>query len=201
MGKALMTRLCGNIALVAILAFSVAGCTTSDTGGLFSGFNTAKNNDAPPPPKISDRELSAYCPPVMLRDGTAYYDTYEKGGQNDPARIIYQASLTDTTRTCQHTGGNLVIDVAAAGKIVPGPKVKAGTITMPIRVAVVLGDKVLFSKLEKYPVDVADMNAATQFVFNERGVTVPDASLQSIRIYVGYDEGTPAKSPSKAKNS
>jgi len=199
MGKALMTRLTPNIALAAVLAFSVAGCTTSDTGGLFSGLGGAKNNDAPPPPKISDAELRAACPPVMLREGTAYFDTYEKGGKDDPSRIVYQASLTDTTRSCQHSGGNLVIDVAAAGKVVPGAKVTPGTITMPIRVAVVLGDKVLFSKLEKYPVSITDMNAATQFVFNERGVTVPADNAQAIRIYVGYDEGPVDKG--KAKSS
>jgi len=63
----------------------------------------------------------------------------------------------------------------------------------------VLGDKVLFSKLEKYPVSITDMNAATQFVFNERGVTVPADNAQAIRIYVGYDEGPVDKG--KAKSS
>lgn len=194
MGKALMTRPIGKISAATLLAFSLAGCSTSGTGSMLGNFGLAKNNnDAPPPPKISDVELRSFCPPVQLRDGTAYYNTYERGGKDDPARIVYQASLTDTTRTCQHANGNIVIDVAAAGKIVPGPKVKAGTISMPIRVAVTLGDKVLYSKLEKYPVDVTDMNAATQFVFNERGVTVPDDSAQSIRVYVGYDEGPPKK--------
>lgn len=187
MGKPFVIRLLGNVGISAIVAFSVAACTTSGSGGMFGALK--KKDDAPPPPQISDAALHAYCPPVQLRDGTAYYNTYEKGAKDDPTRIVYQASLTDTTRNCTRANGNLVMDVAAAGKVVPGSKVKAGTITMPIRVAVLKGDKVVFSKLEKYPVEITDMNAATQFIFNEKGVTIPEADAQSVRVYVGYDEG------------
>ncbi|WP_036581244.1 hypothetical protein, partial [Brucella anthropi] len=148
-----------------------------------------------PPPaatgdqRIKESELRAFCPSVSLRDGTAFFNTYEKGGDKDPARVIYQAALTDTTRACQHGAGTMTIDVAAAGKVVPGPKYKSGTITMPIRVAVRQGDQVIYSKLHKQAVTIANGDTATQFVFNDKAITVPTADKNNIQIFVGFDEG------------
>jgi hypothetical protein len=103
--------------------------------------------------------------------------------------VIYQAALTDTTRACQHGAGTMTIDVAAAGKVVPGPKYKSGTITMPIRVAVRQGDQVIYSKLHKQAVTIANGDTATQFVFNDKAITVPTADKNNIQIFVGFDEG------------
>ena len=174
-----------------VLLAALAGCTTSGTdkaadGGSGSSLTTpAATGDQ----RIKESELRAFCPSVSLRDGTAFFNTYEKGGDRDPARVIYQAALTDTTRACQHGAGTMTIDVAAAGKVVPGPKYKSGTITMPIRVAVRQGDQVIYSKLHKQAVTIANGDTATQFVFNDKAITVPTADKNNIQIFVGFDEG------------
>ena len=60
---------------------------------------------------------------------------------------------------------------------------------MPIRVAAVRGDEVLYSQLHKYKVDVASGAAATQFVFEDPSVVIPVPEPNTVQIFVGYDEG------------
>jgi hypothetical protein len=164
-----------------------AGCQSSVAPG--------SNADAPKPPqeKILESELRAYCPGVILRDGTAFYRTYAKGGQDDPTKLAYQAAITDVTRSCTRSNGMMTINIAAAGKVVMGPAGAPGTITMPIRIAVVRGDEVLYSKLHQYQVNVGDKSVATQFVFNDPNVLIPEPQPGSVQVFAGYDEGPPAK--------
>ncbi|TIL48224.1 MAG: hypothetical protein E5Y81_27285, partial [Mesorhizobium sp.] len=56
------------------------------------------------------------------------------GQQDDSAKIVYQASITDVTRDCIRANGSLTMKIAVAGKVVPGPMFSPGTITMPIRI-------------------------------------------------------------------
>ena len=146
------------------------------------------------PGRITDVELRAYCPKVDLREGTAFYRTYEKGGREteDANLVIYQAALSETSRDCKYENGTLTMTVAAAGRVVPGPKGKAGTITMPIRVAVTRGDEVLYSKLSTQEVQIAE-TGATQFVFKDTQVSFPQPTARNIQVFIGYDEGPPAK--------
>ncbi|MFK3666610.1 hypothetical protein ACI2JN_15335 [Ochrobactrum teleogrylli] len=169
-----------------VLLAALAGCTTS-------GSEKPGDMAAEGPKRISASELRAYCPTVTLRDGTAFFSTYAKGGDKDPAQVVYQASLTDVTRSCQYGDGTITIDVAAAGKVVPGPQYKSGTITMPVRVAVRQGDQVVYSKLHKQAVTITNGDTATQFVFNDQGISLPMPDKQNIQIFVGFDEGPNAK--------
>ncbi|ABX61573.1 hypothetical protein C064_00782 [Brucella suis 63/252] len=170
-----------------VLLASLAGCTTSGTeNGANSSLPTKVTSGEK---RISETELRAYCPSVSLRDGTAFFNTYEKGGDKDPERVIYQAALTDTTRSCQYGNGTLTMDIAGAGKVVPGPKYKTGTIVMPIRVAIRQGDQVVYSKLHKQRVSITNPDTATQFVFNDKGVTIPMPDKQNVQIFIGFDEG------------
>ena len=74
------------------------------------------------------------------------------------------------------------------------PKFSPGTITVPIRVAVIQGTDVLYSKLHKQAVSATDGSAATQFVFNDPNVTFPKPTAQNIQVFIGFDEGS-GKSP------
>jgi hypothetical protein len=191
--------------------FAVAGCQSSDGGGLLGvGGNDSKQAVKPEAGKVSQSSLRAYCPKVTLRDGTAYFNTYGSGGrkvasaddsmdsagQNDSANIIYQAAITDVTRDCTHADGTMTLNVAVAGKVVPGPLGKPGAITMPIRIVVMRGADVLYSKLHQYKVQVSDMSAATQFVFSDPAIAVPEPEVANYQVFAGYDEG-PAKAAAK----
>lgn len=167
---------------------AVAGC---QSGGNSNSTTVAADGQAQA--KVTEADLRAYCPPITLREGTAYFNSYAKGGQDDPSKVIHQASITDVTRNCSRAGGMLTINVAVAGKVVPGPAGAAGAVKMPIRVAVVRGEEVLYSKLHNFQTTISDTSSATQFVFNDPAVTIPEPAEQNVRIYAGYDEGPPKK--------
>ncbi|MCC0026245.1 MAG: hypothetical protein R3D65_03255 [Zhengella sp.] len=170
--------------VLGIAAF-LSACQSSDTAGTMDVSGT----DAQPPvAQITQDELEAYCPRVSLREGTAYFSSYEKGGEGQQDKLRYQASIGSVTRSCNYADQGLVMTVGAAGRVVPGPKGAAGTITMPIRVAVVEGDKVLYSKLHEQTVQVSQ-TGATQFIFTDPGVNLPRPSGPNYLVFVGYDEG------------
>ncbi len=173
-------RVCAVCTVMVLLAACQSGSNPLDLG-------LGKKETKPEPEKIDVAILRAYCPKITLRSGTAFYNTYEKGGEQDPDRIIYQAAATDVTRDCQINDGTLTLNVAMAGRVVPGPKGQPGTITMPIRVAVVRGDEVLYSNLYKHDVNIG--STATTFVFSDPNIVIEQPTARNIQIFIGYDEG------------
>ncbi len=201
-----MMRNSGNL-LAKFAVFLAAGavlsaCNTSDTAG---ALNLGGNKEAKvQQERVLASELTGFCPQVTLREGTAFFTTYAKGadredGSKDPALAIYQASITDVTRACSRATGALTINVAVAGRVVPGPKATGASVSLPIRVAIVDGDNVLYSQLQQFQVTVNPSDAATQFVFNDPNGAVPLESAKAIQIFVGFDEGAPKATKTKKK--
>jgi hypothetical protein len=172
------------------LMLAVAGCQSG--GGAKNVLDVGgKQTPVPPPPdgKVKASDLLAYCPRVTLRDGTAYYNSYARGGQDDASKLIYQAAITEVSRDCTRSNGMLMMKVGVAGKVVPGPLGKAGTITMPIRVVVMHGDKVLYSKLHQDKVQISNASAASQFLLTDPDISVPEPTAQDYQVFAGFDEG------------
>lgn len=170
---------------------AIAGCQASDTTSKVSDVSSGQLQ--PPSAKIQESELRAYCPPVSLRDGTAVLRTYARGGQDDPQKLAYQASISDVTRSCTRSDTQMTINVAAAGRVVTGPTGTAGAVTLPIRVVVVRGEDVLYSELHNQQVNITNPSAATQYVFNDPNVVIPIPEPGTIQVFVGYDEGPPSR--------
>ena len=125
---------------------AVAGCQSGDAGGVL-GLGGKKQEKQPEEGKILASELLAYCPKVTLKEDTGYINKYAKGGEDDPAKLSYQASISQVTRSCTRAGGMLTMNVAVAGRVVPGPAGVSGAVTLPIRVVVLHGEEVQYSQL------------------------------------------------------
>jgi hypothetical protein len=180
-----------------IFAVGLSGCSTSS--GTAADPNSPKAQaTAEAQKRITASELLAFCPTVTIREGTSVLANYGKSTDKTPENLIYQASISDQTRSCQPSDGTLTMNVAVAGKIVPGAKFSPGTITLPIRVAVIQGTDVLYSKLIKQAISATDSSAATPFVFNDPNVTFPKPTAQNIQVFIGFDEG-PESTDTKAK--
>lgn len=136
-----------------------------------------------------DTYRSGFCPSVAFREGTTFFRTYERGGDGDPSRVTYQASLAEATRQCRLVDGQLVVNVVAAGRLAAGPKGGPGSLTMPIRVAVVEGDRVLYSQLKRQAATLEGGAATTQFLFSDPDIVLPADVDRRSQIYVGFDEG------------
>jgi len=198
-------------ALLIGLAFAISACQ-SDSARKAADAGTMQ---APPPPTAD--ELAAYCPSVNLRSGTAFYDVYAKGTKKKKAssdetgatgqtsdtgdnsdNVVYQASISQVTRNCKTANGTMTMTIAAAGKIVTGPQGKTGQVTLPIRVAVLRGDQVLYSNLAHYPVEIKSTAAATQFIYTNQSVSFAAPKSHDTLVFVGFDAG-PEKAASRKK--
>ena len=170
---------------------AAAGCQSGDAGGVL-GLGGDKKEKQPEEGKILASELLAYCPKVTLKEDTGYINKYAKGGEDDPAKLTYQASISEVTRSCSRAGGMLTMNVAVAGRVVPGPAGAPGAVTLPIRVVVTHGEEVQYSKLHNYQV-TAGGGQVQQFVFSDPAVTIPNPTDQGIQVFAGFDAGPPKK--------
>ena len=170
---------------------AVAGCQSGDSSDVLNVGGTGQGQTVPEG-KVLQSELRAYCPKVALREGYAFLSSYEKKAEEDPTKLIYQASLATVTRKCTYAPGVINLEVAAAGRVVPGPLATDGTVKMPIRVEARLGDEVVYSNVADFEVAVSKTSGATQFIFNNANVSVP-ADGGTVQVLVGYDLPEKAK--------
>lgn len=179
MNFARTARFCALLGLVAL-----ASCQTAkvkDTLG------SAKPGDE----ELSADDLRAYCPRVTLHEGTAILRTFTKNHKDDPDEMIYQATITDVTRACKYEGGKLYMQVAAAGRVVWGPKgaTGSGSLELPIRVAVKQGEDLPYSRLGKIQVAVPPTGDAQQFIYKDDQIVVPAPTTPNLQVLTGFDEG------------
>jgi hypothetical protein len=198
-------------ALLIGLTFAISACQSD------SPSKTAEAGAVAAPPPPTAEELAAYCPSVNLRSGTAFYDVYARGAKkkkpsadeidasdrtsdtgDNSENVVYQASISQVTRNCKTVGGTMTMTVAAAGKVVTGPQGKTGQISLPIRIAVLRGDQVLYSNLARYPVDIKSTAAATQFIYTNQNVSFAAPKSHDTQVFIGFDAG-PEKAASKKK--
>ncbi len=168
--------------------------TLRDGGAFFSSYG--KGTAAKPKKKKGDAAAQADAAAAAAQTGP---NGQPIDPDHDPSKIIYQASISDMTRDCTHANGQLTMKIAVAGRVVPGPQFAPGTITMPIRIAVQHGNDVLYSQLHQYQVQVTDPSAATQFVFTDANIVVPEPTAQDYQAYAGFDDSKPVAAKGKSK--
>ena len=173
--------------LAVSMAAVLGGCNSSSPGlGLNSSTADAS---AQPTPVV----VQAYCPQIVMRDQNAVYRAYARGGQDNPDKLLYQASFNDATRQCTANETTLTINLVAQGRIVQGPAGTPGSVNLPVLVEVVDGDNVLYSQKVAYPVDVPV--GGTQFIFSKADIQIPNAAggaSRFTRVRLGFDNA-PAK--------
>lgn len=186
-------------AAAAMLPVVLAGCgATEGIGGTFlSGTLTG--------PKEMDPALYAatpVCPLVEVRDGTEFMPVYEGGKKaGDPQTIRFQVAVQRVARDCDFADAGIRVRVGVAGRVLSGQKGATGALTVPIRVAVVVGDRVAYSKVTTTPVNVQAPDYSALFSIVDEGVALSIADSKEATIYVGLDNGADptAKKPAKGK--
>lgn len=133
--------------------------------------------------------VAGKCPQVVIRTEGAVFRTYAKGAKDDPEKLVYQASLAQATRQCTSDGANLGITVAVQGRLVAGPMGGAGKVTLPIRVAVMDGEKTLYSDVTNFTAEIPPGESTAQFVFTDTKISSPGGSGGFTNVYVGFDQG------------
>lgn len=149
-------RLSAAMSLLAV----VAGCNSSNPSDSLAVNPPAAQANAVAP------VVQANCPTVTVLDASAVHRVYAGGAKDDPQKLAYQVSLSDTTRSCTANESTLTVNVLAQGRLVPGPMAKPGRVTVPIRVTVKDGDGEIYGETTNFAIDVPAGSAGTQFIFN-----------------------------------
>ncbi|MGL4489479.1 MAG: hypothetical protein ACRCU5_08550 [Rhizobiaceae bacterium] len=183
--KSIAIKKSAGYGLVLVSLLTLTACNSS------KGTDALDVAPAPAQEKVLASDLVGFCPQVILREGTATTTRYEKGGDGDAARIVFQGSISEVTRACKRTDGGVSITVGVAGKVVAGPKASGEPTTLPIRVAITEGEAVLYSELQNFQVTVVAGQAATQFVFSDPNPLISAANIRAVQVFVGFDEGPP----------
>lgn len=186
-----MGRFVPGLALAGLL-LAVAGCQSGDSGGGsggdgFLGFGGTKQAPQVKEGQVLASELRAFCPRVTVREPEGAINRYAKGGEGDSTKLSFQASITESTRSCNRSSGMLAMQVAVAGRIVPGPAGAPATVTLPIKVSVVRSDgEVLYSKVYNHQVALAG-NQVQQFLYNDTNVVIPIPADGTVAVFAGFD--------------
>ena len=166
------------IAALAALG-ALAACQSAGTGEVLDVSNTGE--------AFTEADLRAYCPRVTLLEGTALLRTYTSGNEGNPDEVVHQAVITDVTRACRYRNGQLFMTVAAAGRVVNGPQGAPGALDLPVRVAIRAGDGLPYSRLGR--LDVTMGGGATQFIYRDDRIVLPEPEARNLVVLVGFDEG------------
>jgi hypothetical protein len=133
------------------------------------------------------------CPTVEIRQGASTFS--QSAGDNGSAALSlrYQANFLRGARECALRGGNVTMKVGIEGRLILGPAGAPGTMTLPVRLAVVregVEPKTIWTKFYMVPVTVPPGESNVVFTHVEEDVSFPMPSVRELDeyvIYVGFD--------------
>eukprot|EP01037_Dinobryon_pediforme_P024923 gene24924-26892_t len=191
----------------------LAGCGDTSVGsGLFKF-------GAQEPPKTEDLAAKyaalPTCPAAQIRYGTETilrYDSPKSGPApkskdptapieppkpNDPDLLRVQINVQRVARECQQIGDTIVARVGAAGRVLGGPRGTAGKIDVPVRIAAVKGDEVIYTAVKVVQVSVEAPDFSADWSLVDEAVSVPAVGSSDTIIYVGLDDKAKVSQPGK----
>jgi hypothetical protein len=177
--------------VVLALVSAAAVLTACSSTGSNRGVVTVAQDELPLEMFLSQ----GYCPPIQIRPGTEALVVYERGQEEDPNFIRYQGSISRTARECKALGPQtLSIKVGIAGRLTVGPKGGTGSVTLPLRVAVVKqeGSRVMHTEVVNVAVTISGPPYSADFAQVVENITLQlGEEDRDLIVYVGFDEGPP----------
>ena len=179
-----------------VLPLALAGCGASE------GIGGNILSVVAPKPQEMDPALYAatpVCPNVEIRDGTEFMPVFKPGKFGDTSQILFQASVQRVARDCDNDGEGIRVRVGVAGRVLSGPTGATGASTVPIRIAVMVGDKVVYSKLHPAAVDVQAPDYSALWSVVDDGIVLSIADSKEATIYAGLDGKGEIKDKARSK--
>jgi hypothetical protein len=139
-------------------------------------------------------EVAYGCPRFQVWSRDGYLTIYEKGRIGDGLAVMHRGEITKTARECQIEPGRVTVKYGFSGRVLLGPKGRAGYIAMPLTVFVTDAkrEKVATAQV-KIDVDVS-LDKPIGYFSVVRSVTfaVPEGSRPGeFEVYVGFDRNVP----------
>ncbi len=163
---------------------------TSFTNRVKGWFVGDPNDSLKTAPNANQASIDFNCPGVDYRQGAATYNiTDSKSSENAALNVKYLASFVKTARECDVRGDNVTIKVGVQGRVVVGPAGSPGTVTIPLRYALVkegIEPQVLWTKFFPINVTIPSTNLNVPFTHIEEEMTVPIPPAEQLAAYVVY---------------
>jgi len=164
--------------------------------GQFAGF--LSGSSAKGPQTATGAQADVNCPPVDVRRGAS---TLSIGPTADKTAMTlrYQVDFVREARECTVAGGNMMMKVGIAGRVIVGPAGGPGQVDVPLRMALVEetpsgGTHPILTKFFLIPVVLGPGQGSATFAHIEEGITFPlpspTSQLDDYLIYVGFDPVT-----------
>jgi hypothetical protein len=192
----------------ALLCVLLQGCgfgsfTSGLGGGMFGGKSTAGSGKT----GVNEEQLLVAaksestgstgadsnfgCPKFIIWQRDRNLTVYEAGRAGDGLAIVHQGEITQTARECQVEPGRVTVKYGFSGRVLLGPKGKAGNVTMPVAVFVsdtkhqrIAGDKL------KVDVSVAPEQPIGYFsAVRTMSFALPEGTRPAdFEVYVGFEK-------------
>ena len=184
---------------VKILTFALAvplllaGCTSgSILGNEETLTSEPATSDASPDSdapfsRIRRAKLNVPCPAASVRKDTQTYVIYGRG-KDVPENVKYQGSIRELAAECvRGNDGGVLVRIGVIGRVIAGPKGSAGAVKLPIRVAFVKDDEVIYSKLFQQELRLTDGQLSQPFSLVVDDIPHNSPSTGTGRVLVGFD--------------
>jgi hypothetical protein len=188
---------CGMSSLTSGLGTSVFGASSaakSDVQKVSEDqlLSAAKAGDGTAPDAISAD--AGGCPRFVVGARDNNLTIYETGRVGDGLAIMHRGEITKTGRECQVEPGRVTVKYGFAGRVLLGPKGKAGTIKLPVTITVtdakrakIAGDTI------KVDVDIA-LDKPIGYFSAVKSITIPipeGSRPGEFEVLVGFDRAVP----------
>jgi hypothetical protein len=150
------------------------------------------NSDGP-----LEMAAAAGCPRLEVEAGGRYVTSFEGNHVGDAAAVINRGEIVKTARECRAGDGEVAVKYGIAGRVLLGPKGKAGTITFPM--TMLIEDKAK-AKVKSEPfvvtVTITQQNPLAYFsTVREVSIPVKQGTLpQDYRIVLSFEKTKPGTS-------
>jgi hypothetical protein len=137
----------GTALLLGCLAVGMAGCGMPSFGGLLgpksatplasAGVSEATMLDAAKSSEsgeAGDAVAIRACPQFAIFPSTQVVTVYEPGREGDALAVVHRGEITQTARECQVEGAHVSIKYGFSGRILLGPRGKAGHVGLPVNI-------------------------------------------------------------------
>lgn len=139
-------------------------------------------------------EVAHACPRFQVWSRDGYVTIYEPGRVGDGLAVMHRGEITKTARECHIEPGRVTVKYGFSGRVLLGPKGKAGYVSLPLTVFVADAkrEKIATDKV-KVDVDVTlDKPIGYFSVVRTVSFTIPEGSRPGeYEVYVGFDRATP----------
>lgn len=201
---------CGlNLAFVSLLAVNLAACGVSQLTeplqrGLFGDekqqnaegqqvTTQATENNTPRTGSFSTSiaRSSLGCPALEIAPGSRTITFSAPGGGSDPQSVMHRGEIIEVARECGTSSTGIAVKYGFSGRVLLGPRGKAGAITLPATLTVHdQSDAVVKSQKIRVVVNVAGGTTAGVFSeVKEIDVPVPAGnSAKDYRLYIGFEK-------------